>query len=114
MPTAKRTPKATSTAAKVRNVNFDEIHAARLEEAGGTGPTVTIGGAQYELPVSLPAIVIVGLARLNRDETEGFDDVMDSLFGDDAPTILKAGLAVEDLEHLVTLYDDPEGETAPK
>lgn len=102
-----------------RSYNIDEARRARNEKAETPPPFITIGGKNYNMPRSMPVMLLVGLAQLERIEKDadgnidlaaldGFDDIFSGLFGDNVTEVLRAGLEIEDLEGILGLYDDAE------
>lgn len=87
-----------------RIVDLDAARKARAEVKTEDAPMVKLHGREYILPSALPAIVLVGIGRLQLGEFSGFTDMIEALFHEDAGDILKLGLDLTDIEDIVAVY----------
>lgn len=95
-----------------REIDLDAAHKARAEKADDP-PAVVLGGERFVLPRSLPALVIVGLARAHREEPGGLEDALAGLFGDQMDRALSLGLELEDLDVILEgAYGEDPGEAS--
>lgn len=97
-----------------RKIDLDAARRARNELEGfDSGPIVTLGGIDFELPPKLPASVIVGMARAQRREMAGFEEALAGLFRDRVGDVLLLGLELEDLDTIIEGAYGDEAETTP-
>lgn len=100
--------------AERKRINLDAARRARQEEKGEP-VEVEFGGQTFELPPSLPAIVLIGMGRLQHGELDGFEDLLIGLFGAKADEVAKLGFDLDDLELVVAegydLGESPASET---
>lgn len=83
-----------------KRIDLDAVHKARDEELGDPTETV-LGGVTFTLPASLPAIVLIGMGRVQNGDLEGFADVLTGLFGDRGDEAARLGLELDDIELIV-------------
>lgn len=97
-----------------KKVDLDAARRARTETQ--EEPVVaTLGGVDYELPPSLPAIVLIGVGRLQRGQLDGFEDVLEGMFGAKWEEAVKGGFDLDDLELLLAeVYDLGEAPASPE
>lgn len=98
-----------------RKIDLDAARRARAElTPDEEPPVVTLGGKEFELPIKLPAAVIVGLARVRRREMDGMEDALGGLFGDRLNEVLALGLELDDFDAIIEgAYGDQDEEGAP-
>ena len=92
---------------KRRTIDLDASRRARSEAKGEEDTIgVLLKGVEFEIPADMPALVLVGMGRLEHKELDGFEDLMVALFGDRATEAMRLGLDLADIEVLITdAYD---------
>ena len=93
-------------------VDLDAVHKARREASDKPAPTVRLGGVDYSLPVSLPALVVVALGQVRNGDMAAMRDVLEGLFGaEHVDTVLRAGFDLDDVDAIFEgAYGDSKGE----
>lgn len=83
-----------------KRIDLDAARRARQEEKGDP-VEVAFAGEVFELPPSLPAVVLIGVARLQHGAMDGFEDLLIGLFGERSDEVARLGLDLDDIELVI-------------
>ncbi len=95
-----------------RRVDLNAARKARAEVQQVEPVLVELGDREFELPPRLPAAVPYGLAQMANGQAEGFELAVRALFGDRVLEALAAGLEVDDLSEIASLYGGDPGNSS--